>query len=105
MEGEARQLYALGKEAGLKRYRFKSHDDLPRVHKALGFLRGIWPESLLDVGSGRGAFFQLFVRSLLRRSSPLMCRGVSGRYPAGRHGTADGVAHGHLPPFAAREVF
>ena len=32
-------------------------------------------------------------------------RGVSGRYPAGRHGRADGLAHGHLPPYAAREVF
>lgn len=56
------QLRQRGMEAGLKLYRFKPHDDLPRVQKVLGFLRGIWPESLLDVGSGRGVF--LF---------PLMC--------------------------------
>jgi ubiquinone/menaquinone biosynthesis C-methylase UbiE len=29
---------------------------LPRVRKTLGALRGLAPESLLDVGSGRGAF-------------------------------------------------
>ncbi len=53
--------YALGKEAGLEMYRFKSHEDLPRVHKVLGFLRGVWPESLLDVGSGRGVFLFPFL--------------------------------------------
>lgn len=55
-DGEAAQLCALGREAGLKMYHFKHHEDLPRVHKALGFLRGVWPENLLDVGSGRGVF-------------------------------------------------
>lgn len=53
---EATQLCAIGKGAGLKMYRFKHHEDLPRVHKALGFLRGVWPEDVLDVGSGRGVF-------------------------------------------------
>ena len=57
-------LNAIGKEAGLKMYRFKNHEDLPRVHKVLGFLRGIWPENLLDVGSGRGVFLFPFLCSL-----------------------------------------
>ncbi|MBR2730361.1 MAG: class I SAM-dependent methyltransferase [Clostridia bacterium] len=46
----------LGKKAGLKMYYFKEKDDLPRVKMTLGFLRSICPESLLDVGSGRGVF-------------------------------------------------
>lgn len=45
-----------GQAAELKLYRFKPHDDLPRVQKVMGFLRGVWPENLLDVGSGRGVF-------------------------------------------------
>ena len=56
-------LNRIGKEAGLKMYRFKNHEDLPRVHKVLGFLRGIWPENLLDVGSGRGVFLFPFLCS------------------------------------------
>ena len=36
-------------------YSFKrGHEELPRVKKVLGFLRAVQPESLLDVGSGRG---------------------------------------------------
>lgn len=50
-----------GKKADLKMYRFKPHEDLPRVHKVLGFLRSIWPENLLDVGSGRGVFLFPFL--------------------------------------------
>lgn len=44
----------------LKMHYFKTKDDLPRVQVVLGFLHGIVPagqcRSLLDVGSGRGAF-------------------------------------------------
>ncbi len=58
---ELAQLYAVGKKAELKMYRFKNHEDLPRVHKVLGFLRSVWPESLLDVGSGRGVFLFPFL--------------------------------------------
>lgn len=58
---ELAQLYAVGKKAELKMYRFKNHEDLPRVHKALGFLRSVWPENLLDVGSGRGVFLFPFL--------------------------------------------
>lgn len=58
---ELAQLCAMGKKAELKMYRFKNHEELPRVHKTLGFLRGIWPENLLDVGSGRGVFLFPFL--------------------------------------------
>ncbi|HPF88276.1 MAG TPA: class I SAM-dependent methyltransferase [Candidatus Limiplasma sp.] len=51
-----------GRQAGLKLYRFKNtHTELPRVKHVLGFLRSIQPESLLDVGSGRGAFLWPFL--------------------------------------------
>ena len=55
------QLLAMGREAGLKLHDFKQKERLPRVKKALGFLRGIQPESLLDVGSGRGVFLFPFL--------------------------------------------
>ena len=61
-EDEQVQLMALGKAEGLKLYRFKNHQDLPRVQMTLGFLYGIMPESLLDVGSGRGVFLFPFLR-------------------------------------------
>lgn len=60
---ETSAIYSAGKAAGLKLYRFKDHDVLPRVHKVLGFLRAVWPESLLDVGSGRGVFLFPFLRA------------------------------------------
>lgn len=51
-----------GNDWGLKLYRFKrGHEDLPRVKMVLGFLRGIYPGSLLDVGSGRGVFLFPFL--------------------------------------------
>ncbi len=43
-----------------KDHYFKVKEDLPRVRAVLGFLQGVMPagqcQSLLDVGSGRGAF-------------------------------------------------
>ncbi|MBR4039545.1 MAG: class I SAM-dependent methyltransferase [Clostridia bacterium] len=56
------QLIEAGQAAGLKMYRFKSHADLPRVKSVLGMLRGIQPQSLLDVGSGRGVFLFTFLQ-------------------------------------------
>lgn len=50
------RLYETGKEAGLKVHYFKRSGLLPRVRIVLGFLNGIVFDSLLDVGSGRGAF-------------------------------------------------
>ncbi len=46
----------IGREAGLRLHRFKRTMGLARVERVLGTLRGIAPESLLDIGSGRGAF-------------------------------------------------
>ena len=61
-DSELAQLIDAGSRAELKLYRFKEKEDLPRVSAVLGFLRGIQPESLLDVGSGRGAFLFPFLR-------------------------------------------
>jgi hypothetical protein len=48
---------AIGAESGLRLHKFKrTHETLPRVRRVLGILQGIALESLLDVGSGRGAF-------------------------------------------------
>lgn len=56
-EGEVAAILAAGREAGLKLYHFKrTHGELPRVRHVLGFLRSVGARSLLDVGSGRGAF-------------------------------------------------
>jgi len=62
-EEEQEQLVNAGRAAGLKMYRFKSHEELPRVKSVIGFLRGIQPESLLDVGSGRGVFLFPFIQA------------------------------------------
>jgi len=45
-----------GLAAGLRLHKFKKGGELPRVRKVLGLLRSLAPESLLDVGSGRGTF-------------------------------------------------
>lgn len=50
------ELIAAGLAAGLRLHKFKRNAELPRVRKVLGVLRGLAPESLLDVGSGRGTF-------------------------------------------------
>lgn len=55
------EVIAEGKRAGLKLYHFKKKDLLPRVKMVLGMLKGLQPESLLDVGSGRGAFLFPFL--------------------------------------------
>src|SRR5438093_12404207 len=55
-DGTPEGLVQLGLRAGLRLHRFKRTADLPRVRKVLGILRGLGPENLLDVGSGRGGF-------------------------------------------------
>ncbi|MBO0857347.1 MAG: class I SAM-dependent methyltransferase [Chloracidobacterium sp.] len=50
------ELIELGKARGLRLHKFKRQADLPRVRNVLGVLRGLDPASLLDIGSGRGAF-------------------------------------------------
>ena len=56
-------LIALARETGLKIHYFKRFEELPRVKMVMGFLRGVRPESLLDVGSGRGVFLFPFLRA------------------------------------------
>lgn len=60
-EQELDMLFTAGKNCGLKMYRFKSHCDMPRVKIVMGFLRSVMPESLIDVGSGRGVFLLPFL--------------------------------------------
>ena len=59
-EDQKDELIALGKTAELKMHYFKEKDQLPRVQLVMGFLRGMVASgqiaSVLDVGSGRGAF-------------------------------------------------
>lgn len=50
------ELFAFGEEAGLRLHKFKRSAVLPRVRRVFGFLHQLQPTSLLDVGSGRGAF-------------------------------------------------
>ncbi|HEX8034684.1 MAG TPA: class I SAM-dependent methyltransferase, partial [Ktedonobacterales bacterium] len=45
-----------GLDSGMRLHRFKRTMGLPRVSKVLGILRGLQPDTLLDIGSGRGAF-------------------------------------------------
>jgi len=45
-----------GKRAGLRLHKFKNDSPLPRVQRVIGIMRGLAPENLLDVGSGRGTF-------------------------------------------------
>jgi ubiquinone/menaquinone biosynthesis C-methylase UbiE len=45
-----------GLHAGLRLHKFKQNTELSRVKRVIGLLRGLAPESLLDIGSGRGTF-------------------------------------------------
>lgn len=45
----------------LKTYYFKDKEILPRVNSVLGFLKNIYPSTILDVGSGRGVFLFPFM--------------------------------------------
>ena len=50
------QIIYLGNQAELKLHRFKRTMGLTRVSRVLGILRGLAPQTLLDIGSGRGVF-------------------------------------------------
>ena len=90
-EEEKQQILAAGRALQLKLYRFKDHQDLPRVKRVLGILSGLQPESLLDVGSGRGVFLFPFLRQfpgvpvtsldLLPHRVELLCDISAGGYP------------------------
>ena len=53
---ELQALIRLGAERELRLHKFKRTMGLARVSKVLGILKGLAPATLLDVGSGRGAF-------------------------------------------------
>lgn len=53
---ECDKLDEIGRTNNLKLYYFKEKEDLARIKIVLGFLKGICPNNLLDVGSGRGVF-------------------------------------------------
>lgn len=61
-EESLNKLDEIGNNYNLKLYYFKLKEDLPRVKIVLGFLKNIYPKSLLDVGSGRGVFLFPFLR-------------------------------------------
>lgn len=50
------ELFAAAREHGLRLHRFKRTAGLPRVRRVLGALKAFAPGTLLDIGSGRGAF-------------------------------------------------
>lgn len=61
-QAERAEILGFGEAWGVKLYRFKrGHGTLPRVKQVLGFLKGVYPGSLLDVGSGRGVFLFPFL--------------------------------------------
>lgn len=62
-EEEQEQLFKIGKGEGFKMHRFKRTMGLPRVEKVLGILKGIQPENVLDIGTGRGVFLFPFVET------------------------------------------
>jgi len=65
-EEELTRIIHAGETAGLRMYHFKEKELLPRVKTVMGFLKGVRPESLLDVGSGRGVFLLPFLKEFSR---------------------------------------
>lgn len=54
--GDGAALLAAARQAGLRWHKFKRKSGPPRVTQVLSILEGLGPRSLLDIGSGRGAF-------------------------------------------------
>jgi ubiquinone/menaquinone biosynthesis C-methylase UbiE len=50
------EAFEAGKARGLKMHKFKRNAELPRVRRVLSMLTALGPETLLDIGSGRGTF-------------------------------------------------
>lgn len=55
-EADCAALIERGLAAGLRLHKFKRTMGLDRVRRVIGMLYGLQPASLLDIGSGRGAF-------------------------------------------------
>ena len=88
-DGEAAAIIQAGSAAGLRMHHFKKKEPLPRVRAVIGTLKGLQPENLLDVGSGRGAFLLPFLKEfpwvpvtsvdlLPHRVEMLQCLGSGG---------------------------
>ena len=60
-QADIAEIFAVARENGIDLYHFKRTELLPRVRKVLGFLKGVYFETLLDVGSGRGVFLLPFL--------------------------------------------
>lgn len=61
-EDACRSILSAAKGEGVKLYYFKKSDrTLPRVNKVIGFLKSVYFENILDVGSGRGVFLLPFL--------------------------------------------
>jgi SAM-dependent methyltransferase len=54
--GTGPALLAAAREAGIRWHKFKRKSGPPRVTQVLSMLEALTPSSLLDIGSGRGAF-------------------------------------------------
>jgi Rnl2 family RNA ligase len=54
--GTGSALLATARAAGIRWHKFKRKSGPPRVTQVLSILEGLSPSSLLDIGSGRGAF-------------------------------------------------
>ncbi len=62
-EKELESIFVFGQEQGLQLHRYKKTMGLPRVEKVLGILKGLHPEKMLDVGTGRGVFLYPFLEN------------------------------------------
>ena len=60
---DALGLFRAGRKAGLSLHKFK-RTSLPRVQKVIGLLTGLSPRTVLDIGSGRGAFLWPLLHTL-----------------------------------------
>ena len=54
-DDEKQEIIDAGTRCGLDLHRFK-RGELPRVRRTIGFLQSVMPQSILDIGSGRGVF-------------------------------------------------
>ncbi|MGZ3715782.1 MAG: class I SAM-dependent methyltransferase, partial [Ktedonobacterales bacterium] len=73
---------------GMRLHRFKRTMGLPRVDKVLGILRGLQPDTLLDIGSGRGAFLWPLLDAFLHL--PVTCADILEHRVAGIQAVHDG---------------
>ena len=61
-DGDCSRILEVAASEGVKLYYFKRSDrTMPRVNKVIGYLKGNFFDSLLDVGSGRGVFLLPFL--------------------------------------------